>query len=106
MSDRKYPTPKLAHGVKYDDNKLRYDLVPVEAHEGLAEVLTYGALKYDDDNWKKVPQYRYEAALFRHINAWRKGEVVDSESNIHHLKHALANLSFLLWFDLQKRDKL
>ena len=91
-------------GRKYDSDKLRYDLVPVEAHEGLAEVLTYGANKYDDNNWKHVPVYKYEAALFRHLNAWRKGEKCDDESGLHHLKHVLANVTFLLYNDLKKEE--
>ena len=59
-------------GLKYDQSKLRYDLVPVEAHEALAEVISYGAQKYSDNNWQQVSKDRYVAALFRHINAWRK----------------------------------
>jgi len=96
-------TNVVEKGRKYDSDKLRYDLVPVETHEGLAEVITYGANKYDDDNWKYVEAYKYEAALFRHINAWRKGEKLDDESGLHHLKHALANISFLLYKDLKEK---
>lgn len=88
-------------GMKYDGGKLRYDLVPVEVHEALAEVLTYGANKYADNNWQSVESDRYVAALFRHLNAWRKGEQVDEESGYHHLKHALTNVAFLLYKDLK-----
>ncbi len=84
------------YGIKHDSGKLRYDLVPVEAHEALAEVFTYGSSKYGDNNWQAVESNRYEAALFRHLNAWRKGEKVDSESGISHLKHALTNVAILL----------
>ena len=86
-------------GIKYDQGKLRYDLVPVEAHEALAEVFTYGASKYGDNNWQGVESDRYIAALFRHINAWRKGERSDLESGLHHLKHALTNIAILLHKD-------
>lgn len=87
----------MSGGKKYDQGKLRYDLVPVEAHEALAEVFTYGAAKYDDNNWQQVESKRYVAALFRHLNAWRKGESHDGESGLHHLKHALTNVAILLW---------
>ena len=40
-------------GLKYDGGKLRYDLVPVSAIEGDAEVFTYGAEKYGAHNWEK-----------------------------------------------------
>ena len=94
----------LEKGTKYDIGKLRYDLIPAEVLEGLAEVLTYGANKYADDNWKHVPMWKYEAAMFRHINDWRKGLESDEESRLHHLKHALANVAFLLYSDLRPDD--
>ena len=91
-------------GIKYDDDKLRYDLIPTEALEALARVLTYGAAKYAPNDWQHLPEFesRYTAALYRHIEAWRKGEAVDPESGIHHLEHALCNLTFLLWKAKQK----
>ena len=83
--------------MKFDTNKLRYSLIPPKACEHLAKVLTYGAKKYKPDNWRKVDNIsRYEDALFRHIQAWRKGEIYDSESGLHHLAHAMTNIVFLL----------
>ena len=82
--------------IKSDNGKLRYDLVPVEIHESLAKVITYGANKYSDDNWIGIEVKRYEAALFRHINEWRKGNDIDKESGYHHLEHALSNLAFII----------
>ena len=84
--------------AKHDNDKLRYDLLSVEWLEGLAEVATYGAKKYDDNTWQTVPdgKKRYTAAAFRHFIAWIKGEQLDSESNLHHLKHAAFNLLMLL----------
>lgn len=87
---------KKVGGIKDDDGKLRYDLVPVLAHEALAEVFTYGAKKYGDNNWQMVETDRYVAALFRHLNAWRKGEKYDPESSLSHLKHALTNAAILV----------
>ncbi|NLA84833.1 MAG: hypothetical protein GX854_09995 [Clostridiales bacterium] len=43
----------LKEGIKYDSEKLRYDLFPVEALEEITKVLTYGAAKYSPDNWRK-----------------------------------------------------
>ena len=37
-------------GVKYDDEKPRYDLVPWNEFEEVVKVLSYGACKYDDTN--------------------------------------------------------
>lgn len=92
-------------GVKLDQNKLRMSLIPAEAIEGLAEVLTFGASKYTKDGWKDVPnaEERYMDALLRHIVAFQKGEIHDPESGIHHLKHVLCNASFLVYFQEQNK---
>lgn len=90
-------------GLKYDGDKLRYDLIPPEIPEELAKILTFGANKYAENNWQRVEPFneRYYSALIRHLEAWRKGERTDKESGFHHLSHALTNISFLLWKDLQ-----
>ena len=84
-------------GLKYDENKPRYDLIPKQPLEDIAKVLTFGAGKYSDDNWKKVEsgRARYYSATIRHIEAWRAGEILDSEPALPHLAHAMATLMFL-----------
>lgn len=92
-------------GLKYDAGKLMFSLLtrglamPLRV---VAAVLTYGALKYDKDSWKTVPQAkeRYEDALDRHLNAWKMGEQFDEESGLHHLAHIACNALFLLWFQI------
>jgi hypothetical protein len=44
---------ELKEGTKYDGGKLRYDLIDAYALEQLAAVYTFGAKKYEDDNWRK-----------------------------------------------------
>lgn len=94
-------------GLKYDDNKLRYTLIPPVALKGLAEVLTFGAAKYTPDNWKYVDngKVRYLDALYRHLEAYRSGEVLDPESGLSHLKHILTNAAFLLYFEFEDEKK-
>jgi hypothetical protein len=92
---------------KKDAGKLRYDLIPWEVLEELAKVLTLGAEKYDDNNWKIMPRdqlHRYKAPLLRHLSAAFQGYLNDDESKELHLSHALCNLVFLVWFELEKRD--
>lgn len=86
-------------GMKFDDGKLRWDLLPITEIEEVVKVLTLGAAKYDDDNWKKVADgnNRYYAAALRHITAHRKGEIQDIETGCSHLSHAICCLIFLLW---------
>lgn len=92
--------PKPA-GLKYDSGKLRYSLVPPIAMRALAEVLTFGALKYAPNNWQLLDngKERYLDALYRHLEAYRSGELVDPESNLSHLSHAITNIAFLLHFE-------
>jgi len=98
---------KKSKGIKFDNTKLRWDLVPWDAIEGLVEILTFGSKKYGDYNWQSItpPHERYFAALMRHLVAWHKGETYDKETGYHHLKHALTNITFLLWFELRGKKK-
>lgn len=88
-------------GKKFDTGKLRWDLLPYDAVEDIVAVLTFGARKYDDDNWKYVTpaKPRYFAATMRHLVAWFGGEKLDKETGINHLAHAACCILFLLWGD-------
>jgi len=92
--------------LKYDDGKTRMGLI----HTGLAlplmaigEVLTYGAKKYKANSWQGLDnaRERYTDALYRHLNAYHRGEQIDPESGLLHLAHAAVNLLFLLYFQLE-----
>lgn len=86
-------------GKKYDEGKVRMDLVPLECVESIAKVLTYGAKKYADNSWQELPKFwsRYKAALLRHLTAIDKGELLDQESGLPHIDHVLCNAMFLSW---------
>ena len=88
-------------GVKYDQHKDRWDLLPMREVREVIKVLTFGAQKYDDDNWKKVPDIdkRYFAAAMRHMVAYHEGKRYDEESGLNHLAHAMCCMLFMLWFD-------
>jgi hypothetical protein len=98
-------------GVKHDQEKERYDLIPVLALEAVAKVLTAGSIKYNEDyeqeNWRYVPNAtrRYLSATQRHIAWVRKGQKFDSESGVHHYAHAIASLMFLLEKELEDNAK-
>jgi hypothetical protein len=93
---------EVEKGKKYDDGKLRYDLIPPHALEQVTRVLTFGAAKYGDNNWKITkPESRYTAAAMRHGEAYRKGEKFDKESGIHHLAHRICCDLFLLQIDME-----
>ena len=89
-------------GRKFDGGKLEYGLLPPYALKATVDVLTFGARKYERDNWKKVPdsKRRYFDALQRHVWAWKEGEVLDPETGMHHLAHAMCCLMFLYEHDI------
>lgn len=92
-----------ATGCKNDMGKLRMDLVPPEAIDALATVLTYGATKYGDRNWEKGLCWgRVFAALMRHLWLWWSGEENDKESGISHLDHAMCNIAFLIAYSRRR----
>lgn len=90
-------------GRKFDGGKPQYGLLPPLALKATAEILTFGAEKYEPDNWKYVPdsKRRYFDALQRHVWAWKEGETNDPESGKHHLAHALCCLMFLYEHDIK-----
>ena len=94
-------------GMKFDADKLRFDLIPPAAERQLARVLTFGAKKYGPNNWQRVEngQERYMAAALRHINAHRAGVYLDTESMLPHLAHAMSCLAFMLALDEAERSE-
>lgn len=94
----------LKEGKKYDDGKVQYTLIPPRALREVAEVLTYGAVKYSPYNWVGVASTRYLAATYRHLEQFRLGNKHDLESGLNHLAHAITSLLFLLERDLSHSD--
>jgi deoxycytidylate deaminase len=82
--------------LKFDSAKPRYELIPPEAMEAMAVVLTYGAKKYKPGNFMHGEPTRFVGALYRHLEAYRKGEQLDAESKLPHLAHALTNIAILM----------
>ncbi len=55
-------------GLRFNEGKLRYDLVEPFAHEKMVEVLTLGATKYAERNWEKGMKWSIViASLKRHL---------------------------------------
>lgn len=92
-------TAQANESKKYDNGKVRMDLVPLETVESVGKVLTFGAQKYGENSWQNLPDFwkRYKAALLRHLTAIDKGELIDPESGLPHIDHVLCNAVFLNW---------
>jgi hypothetical protein len=76
--------------------KLRLDLIPPQTLKAIAQVLGFGAAKYDAHNWMRgLPWMELAAGVKRHLGAFEVGEEIDPESGLPHLAHALCGLMFL-----------
>lgn len=93
-------------GVKHDDKKLRWSLLPWDQMETVVKVLEYGAKKYAPDNWKKISngRHRYTDAAVRHLVACLQGEWNDSEDNLPHLAHVVCCCLFAMWHNKKEWD--
>lgn len=89
--------------MRFNDNKMRFDLIPAEGLLELARVYTVGAAKYDDNNWRKgMPFSKCIASLERHWNLWKSGKEVDKEMGTAHLAQVAWNAFTLLTYCLTK----
>jgi hypothetical protein len=91
-------------GIKYDNGKLAYNLVPMDALDEVVRRFTHGAAKYAPGNWQKVDNAveRYSAALMRHYSAFRQGERSDPEApGLSHIGAVAWNALVLVWFALR-----
>lgn len=98
----------LTEGKKFDDGKPRYDLVDDDAEAEFVAVLSFGAIKYEPDNWRSVPELKKRAfsALRRHLRSFRRGDLLDGEMGLHHLAAASACVHFLLGKSLEEHPEL
>lgn len=99
---------KMGIGVRFNQNKLRYDLIPQEIIDELAKVFTFGAVKYDEENWKNFNEKQQKeimASLLRHIYAHKKNEIFDKETGCTHLGHAACNIAFILHFLFKNKSR-
>ena len=88
-------------GMKFDDGKRDFTLLPWDSVENIVEVLEFGAKKYSRDNWRYVDdaKHRYTKAALRHLIAYTKGEIDDPESGMPHLAHLGCCILFLMELD-------
>ena len=83
-------------GLRYNSGKKRYDLVHQWAHEQMVNVLTKGAIKYEERNWERGMAWsNVLASLERHLAAIKKGEDYDPETGELHAAHIACNAHFL-----------
>lgn len=89
-------------GVKHDEGKLPWHLLPFDALRAIAKVLQFGAGKYAPRNWELGMDWdRPFAATLRHLTAWWERDEKDQETGFSHLWHASCCLLFLTAYELR-----
>lgn len=82
--------------ARANGGKTRYDLLPLGLLKPVCDVLEYGERKYAKWNWTRGMNWSHcYASIMRHLEAWNRGEDLDSESGLPHLGHVMANIVFL-----------
>lgn len=85
---------------KFDQEKVRMDLLPPELLTATAEILGFGASKYGERNWENGMNWsRVFGALMRHLWAWWSGQNLDEETGKSHLWHAACCIAFLIAYE-------
>lgn len=83
-------------GTKHDGGKPMMSLIDPLFLTHLAQVLTFGANKYEPNNWRGgITTSRLLDAALRHVNAFNAGEDTDPESGLSHMAHAACCLMFI-----------
>lgn len=93
---------------KFDSNKIRVDLLPVEPMTDIAQVFTFGARKYFANSYRQgetVAWSRTYGSILRHLFAFWNGEDIDPESGLPHLAHAGTQLMILMEHTHHNADK-
>lgn len=98
-ADRRKAVSEGGQALKFDQEKVAVELLPMVALVEVSRVLTYGAKKYAVHNWRKGLLWsRLLGGALRHLFAWATGEDEDPETGISHLAHAACCVLFLLEF--------
>jgi len=75
-------TQKKEQGARFNNGKVRHDLLEPFAIDEVAKVFTKGSLKYAPNNWLKgMPWTEVIACAKRHISKIEKGEDFDFDPN-------------------------
>lgn len=96
----------MSEGIKADDGKPRFDLLPWPALAACQRVFEHGGRKYAAWNYARgMAWLRLWNAAMRHLTAWALGEDNDPETGESHLTHAACSVLMLLTLVTLKRGK-
>ena len=86
------------------DDKLRWDLLPLEEIEEVVKVFHAGAKKYGPNRWQNLPDAynRYKAAMFRHLMEVERGNIKDEDTGCLHMAQVVTNALFMLHIKMKE----
>src|SRR5947209_10864987 len=93
--DNRHKFRRFPGGARRSDRKPRFDLIPFDFLEAVAEVLTRGAARYGPYNWKCGKKDFFLDAwnhAFVHLQKFKEGDTSED-----HLAHLACNVAFLIW---------
>lgn len=102
-----YNEPEDAIKNDRKDNKLMWELLPLDVIEEVVRVYTFGARKYGPNKWQNLEDgyNRYKAALLRHLTLIDQGQHFDPESGLLHASQVAWNAIALCYFEMKKHGK-
>ena len=90
---------KITQGLRYNEGKVRTDLLPFDVMWYISEVLQAGAKKYADRNWELGMSWMIVVGcLMRHLIKFATGNDIDKETNIPHIDLVMFNAVMLSRF--------
>lgn len=102
----------LKNGVKKDEGKARFGLLPYDVLAAISRILTQGAKKYDDRNWELGIEYeRVFSGVQRHLTEWWNANlngtdgINHADGNESHIDHAITGLMFLSAYEKRGMDR-
>lgn len=89
------------------DDKLRWDLLPLQEIEDIVRVYHAGAKKYGANKWQGLENgyQRYKAALLRHLLEAENGNMVDEDTGCLHLAQVAWNAIAMLHLSKKQSNK-
>jgi len=109
LRDRTYKKGQLKDepGLRYDADKLRYDLIPPEVLDALARVYGDGAEEYHDRDWEKGISYsRVIRCIFSHLVKYLCGYRYDKDlPQCEHMAMVMWNAAQILTYDIRNMAK-
>ncbi len=92
-------------GMRFNEGKARWGLVPQSALLPMVQVLEFGAKKYAAHNWMKgLSITQICESMKRHLDSFMEHENNDPESGISHIGHIQCNAMFLSWMMENRPD--